>query len=1539
MLMELDIFSSGQEYISASRASEKVGYAQDYIGQLCRAKKVPGKLVGRTWYVDLSALLHHKKNSQLGKRKKTFLSSNRAYPSPLIIGNGSRGEENYLDPSHLILPRSFKDVEITYLNDDGPRLPEIKPKNLNLNANHFILVRQVAVLSFSLLLTLGLGLSTLKITNPKLAHELSQVASATFSRASVLDSISDSLGKFSESWSDLRAIVFGSSPPLEPEYASVVVETPRGERTPNTFTTVVRSSQSSNTSLQEMKSELESYVRALVSGISLREIASLVTPQTINASILRQEILYSDTRPSITRQSDSDAGRTSSVISALTDGGTFTNAKITNSRGEFSSLGFTSLSGASASSTSLYVSGLASTTELRANTASIGNLTLGFSTLTNLLVNGSSTLQTFTASSSTIPTFLASNATSTNLHISGLASTTLLRANSSIFGDILTGFGTFTNILANGSTTLQNFTFTNATGTSATTTDFYVSGLASTTNFRTNIGTIGSLTSGFSTLTNLLVNGSSTLQTFTASSSTIPTFLASNATSTNLHISNLASTTNLRANSSIFGDILTGFGTFTNILANGSTTLQNFTFTSATGTSATTTDLYVSNLASTTNFRANIGTIGSLTSGFSTLTNLLVNGSSTLQNLTFQSATGTSATTTDLYVSNLASTTNLRANSSIFGDITTGLGTFTNLLANGSSTLQTVGMTYASTTQIGSTGNAYFATSGGNVGIGTTAPSDLLTVSHSTSATLGLRLVGLPDVFTVTHDNSYSKIGTTNNNLIVQTDSGVNLIELDKNTNFIRFTTNSAEKMRIDTGGKLGLGTTTPFAKFSIAGSTAGTTLLATDAISGFSGRLLDLMVASTTKFSINQTGDIFSNGSTTLQNFTFQNATGTLLSLFGTNTDGAARFSASSTAGVTMDWIVGVDLSDSGKFKIASSTALGTNDRFVIDGSGNVGIGTTAPRGKLDVLISGTANTDGDTITTPIITGPTVTLGSANGGHLTLQSNTDLAIDGGGVLGFGARHETAATGAATFAQIKGAKENATTGNLAGYFAVATRPAGGNNPLERMRIDSTGNVGIGTTGPAKKLQVSVTASGDGIGIDGTTNPAYNLRVSGTTQGNWAVATAADVWFTGSVLNDTALVASNGNLGLVTGSTARLYINTSGNVGIGTTGPGAKLDVRGDSQIVTTGTTAGLSIVASSTGATAIDNGGILSLMGTYRTSSADYSGNTTSFGQVKGLKENGTSGNYAGYLSLFTVPNAGSLTERVRIDSTGNVGIGMTNPGQKLSVEGRLRAVLTTGTDNGVVCIDTADELLRRAATSCAVSSIRFKENVQDLNYGLADIGKLRPVSFDYKAEMQYPGTKIGFIAEEVEGVIPEVITYEKGVVFGVDYPLLTSLLTKGIQELKSLFDALEAKIELILVWFKDGKFQVQGDICVDDVCVTKEQFKQMLLNSGAQPSQNASAGAVGATQYNTGETQNTPQQSSGQAETQSTDSAQEPEAQTEETATTTEPTLDLTSDSAEATPDKPGEVVEPAPTAQLPVSEPLAEPAPEVVSEPASTE
>ena len=92
-----------------------------------------------------------------------------------------------------------------------------------------------------------------------------------------------------------------------------------------------------------------------------------------------------------------------------------------------------------------------------------------------------------------------------------------------------------------------------------------------------------------------------------------------------------------------------------------------------------------------------------------------------------------------------------------------------------------------------------------------------------------------------------------------------------------------------------------------------------------------------------------------------------------------------------------------------------------------------------------------------------------------------------------------------------------------------------------------------------------------------------------------------------------------------------------------------------------------------------------------------------------------------------------------------------------------------------------------------------LKKNVEDLNYGLKDVLNIRPVSFDWK-EKRNGKHDIGFIAQEIEKIIPEVVsevdtlnTEEKHKT--VDYAKLTSVLIKAVQEQQEQINELKEKL------------------------------------------------------------------------------------------------------------------------------------------------
>jgi hypothetical protein len=156
-----------------------------------------------------------------------------------------------------------------------------------------------------------------------------------------------------------------------------------------------------------------------------------------------------------------------------------------------------------------------------------------------------------------------------------------------------------------------------------------------------------------------------------------------------------------------------------------------------------------------------------------------------------------------------------------------------------------------------------------------------------------------------------------------------------------------------------------------------------------------------------------------------------------------------------TKRWVIGIDNSDSDKFKIADSADLNTDARFVIDSSGNVGIGTTTPSEKLHVA------------------GNIISASSASAGKLQFGTDTtaiSLYRDNGSDL---VLHQGFASGNALYLGSLGSVfVNLDTNNndTNKIFAVTTNALKGGTEL--FRVQENGNVGIGTTTPGYKLDTS-----------------------------------------------------------------------------------------------------------------------------------------------------------------------------------------------------------------------------------------------------------------------------------------------------------------------------------------------------------------------------------------------------------------------------------------------------------------------------------
>jgi hypothetical protein len=164
-------------------------------------------------------------------------------------------------------------------------------------------------------------------------------------------------------------------------------------------------------------------------------------------------------------------------------------------------------------------------------------------------------------------------------------------------------------------------------------------------------------------------------------------------------------------------------------------------------------------------------------------------------------------------------------------------------------------------------------------------------------------------------------------------------------------------------------------------------------------------------------------------------------------------------------------------------------------------------------------------------------------------------------------------------------------------------------------------------------------------------------------------------------------------------------------------------------------------------------------------------------------------------------------TERMRIDSSGNVLIGATTSnGARINLFGDSGLYGTAefgsskGTNNSHIHYgSTGDWYIRPASLSGSVyvrnyvaeSDARLKTNIEPIPYGLNDVLALQPKKFNWIDGGEVENN--GFIAQEVEAVLPALVS--EGQWKSVDYQGITAIIVKAIQELKTELDSVKAEL------------------------------------------------------------------------------------------------------------------------------------------------
>jgi hypothetical protein len=646
----------------------------------------------------------------------------------------------------------------------------------------------------------------------------------------------------------------------------------------------------------------------------------------------------------------------------------------------------------------------------------------------------------------------------------------------------------------------------------------------------------------------------------------------------------------------------------------------------------------------------------------------------------------------------------------------------------------------------------------GNVGIGTTNPlftiGSGLEIEKSGTATLRLQSSG-------SHASE-----------INQTSSALQIVDLSSGT--MLFKVSNDEKMRINSSGNVGIGETNPSTKLHVSSSenanwttTVQNTLNSnshqiytaynnnsTNArygiyIQGAGTTASDYHLLINSQFAVLGNGNVgigttdpgvkldidggYGGGSVRIKGDQPAGAYYYGYMYDGTNLKGTTQtniFYSGSTiaANTTIAEYAGLRIDAP---NVTATGAVVTNNYGIYQSgsvqknyfAGNVGIGTTGPGYKLDV--SGTARTTTGTY-----------LGTSSGNVIVGGTTSDL-IGGFKFIAIGNTAVQYGASTGTYLRIEPGAADTEVALKADARSGAYPPMTlYTSDSERMRISSTGNVGIGQTNPSHALHVHSDTDNDYVArFEGSTNNAAGVW-TGIGIGGEAANTKSAIIF-----EDIGVSFSRGKLHLAvnnetnqsnaTKNDAKLTISNNGYVGIGETNPDATLTIRtdssagyvkissdgngavyssnGDIQLYTNDAAYSTNIYSANKGSLllrVLNNGNVgigttnpsykLDVNGAIRLGQssdiplAGITHYTNGYLYIKGGASGAAMGNQDFGSSIYlpnddTVQLVAGAAERMRIASNGNVGIGTTTPGSELEVDGEITTTTITYPEPGVL--------------------------------------------------------------------------------------------------------------------------------------------------------------------------------------------------------------------------------------------------------------
>jgi hypothetical protein len=267
----------------------------------------------------------------------------------------------------------------------------------------------------------------------------------------------------------------------------------------------------------------------------------------------------------------------------------------------------------------------------------------------------------------------------------------------------------------------------------------------------------------------------------------------------------------------------------------------------------------------------------------------------------------------------------------------------------------------------------------------------------------------------------------------------------------------------------------------------------------------------------------------------------------------------------------------------------------------------------------------------------------------------------GGASAAAGAFTTLSATGVTTVqAGTAAAPAITTTGdtNTGIFFPAADTIAFSEGGVESARFDASGNMGLGVTPSAWSSYKAIQFGAQGSIASASTATYFgnNWFTDGTNKYIQS-GTAGLAGWEGNVFK--WYQAPSGTAGNTISFTQAMTLDASGNLLVGRTNTTVANNtgtIIAPTFTSIAGNSNGTLFLRNCSPTVSADIGGLIRFDAVYRNSDGD----TTDIAGIAGLRENATNANYAGYLAFSTTPNGGSRTERARIDSAGNMGLGVT---------------------------------------------------------------------------------------------------------------------------------------------------------------------------------------------------------------------------------------------------------------------------------------